>query len=358
MQDSLRYHREKLRRQGDSLAAFRQRADELQKRIDSMPDNPRLAVARAALRHDVRACADHIQRVEAGVDSKEFEQRVEPYVEAMRGMGAEAPRLQRLPGSVKRPHDLVDDMMVGLGAAGSVLQEFRVEFEGAQPEMDVDSVARCPDCSTEMKLVDRKAQVTCPQCGYSRPVLDATTASLQFNSDIEFNQFSYKRLNHFTEWLNNVQGKESMQVPDETVVQVMSTLHEWRARPEDVTVAMVREALKHNKQRRYYDHTTQIACRITGSPTPRFTREVEDTLKLMFVSIQKPFERFKGSRKNMLSYSYCFRKFIELLGIGQDIPMLHFNTLKGMDKLRKQDQIFRSICSSELDWEFIPSAGP
>ena len=76
----------------------------------------------------------------------------------------------------------------------------------------------------------------------------------------------------------------------------------------------------------------------------------------MFLAVQVPFEKehVRGTRKNFLSYSYTLMQFFALLGIDCTmVPDMPFTTLKGRDKLQKQNVIYHRICE-ELDWEYRP----
>ena len=290
---------------------------------------------------------------------KEFDARVIPYLNASlsaRNTPNETAEAC-VPGTKKRKRSgpLVENFVsVQSGNAGTILREYLVEFDNATDvEPDVDRASSCPKCDVDYLIVDRKSQCTCPRCGFSVSFMDATTANLAFHTDLEFNAFSYKRLNHYSDWLTNVQGKEPTQVDDATMQQIMNELYKRRITRDAVTVELVRDVVKEMRLRKSYDHVTQICARLRGEPPPRFRPHIEEILKLMFISIQEPFNKFRGTRKNMLSYSYMLQKFTQLLGM-TNIPMLHFSVLKGKDKLAKQDSIFEKVCEY-LDWEFIPS---
>ena len=53
-----------------------------------------------------------------------------------------------------------------------------------------------------------------------------------------------------------------------------------------------------------------------------------------------------------MSYSYVLFKFCEMLGYTQFLEC--FSLLKGVDKLKKQDEYFSAVCA-KLGWPFIPS---
>lgn len=220
------------------------------------------------------------------------------------------------------------------------------------PEIEIEE--GCPLCNIPLIVVDKKAQATCTRCGFSRQYLESTTANVQYNTEMEFSSFSYKRVNHFNDWMAVIQAREATEVSDEVMEKVMRDL--WARRvvtTDEITIPLVKDILKKLRLRSAYENTTQIVCRLTGKPPPRLHPHLEECCRIMFIQIQPSFEKHKHSRKNFLSYSYTLFKFLQLLGI-KDVPMLHFSLLKGRDKLEKQDQIFKKICA-DLDWEFIPS---
>jgi hypothetical protein len=308
-------------------------------------------------------CRAHITRLRQRLDEKKFDERLRPFLQAAERTLTEAtaskPSVLRLPGATKRRKlSSLNNYIASKDNSlhGSVLHEYMVEFEQAAPDINVDcSGSLCTKCNMEFVYMDRKSQATCPKCGQYRSFLDATTASLTYKSDVEFNMFSYKRTSHFVDWLANCQGKERFVISDDVVQAVMKELYNRRVKPEDVNIASVRDVVKSLKLRRVYEHVTQLCCRLTGTPPPILKPQVEEVLKLLFHTLLGPFEQHKGTRKNMLSYGYVLSKLVGLLGItSKNVPLLQFSLLKGVDKLRRQDAIWRCICET-LDWQFVPS---
>jgi hypothetical protein len=213
---------------------------------------------------------------------------------------------------------------------------------------------KCDDCDQMMQMIVSESMLCCPVCGKMTPYLDSTSSSTAYGEEVEFSSFSYKRSNHFQEWLNSFQAKETTDIPQEVYDKVMEELYRQRITDiQKITSKKVREVLKDLKYRKYYEHVTQISCRLTGRMPPRMTSQQEEQCRLMFMAIQGPFEKHcPKDRKNFLSYSYCLYKFCELMGYNEFLPC--FSLLKGRDKLFKQDTIFKKICE-ELNWEFVPS---
>lgn len=239
-------------------------------------------------------------------------------------------------------------------AEPSIVNEFENHKKRASKSVYVLPYYKCQSCDIHMhKLIDASVMV-CPRCGIVSKYLDSSSKGLGYNDDLEFVSVSYKRQNHFQEWLNAFQGREATPIPQEIIESIMTVLYESGVRKkEDITRDMIRQILKRKKLKRYKKHVTSIMSAITGKKPERLTPKEEEMFKIMFNSIQRPFDKHRPkNRKNFLSYSYVLFKFCELLG--KDSFLKFFSLLKGRDKLYKQDRIWQNICS-DLEWEFIPS---
>ena len=154
--------------------------------------------------------------------------------------------------------------------------------------------------------------------------------------------------------LNQIQGKETTDIPDEVFDKILIELKKQRIDDiHDVTRSKIKDILKKLKINKYYEHVPYIMNKITGIPNPHLSTELEDKLKSMFKEIQVPFLKYSPlNRKNFLSYSYVLHKFIQLLG--KEEYLCYFPLLKSRDKLHQQEQIWKQICN-ELGWKFIRS---
>lgn len=213
----------------------------------------------------------------------------------------------------------------------------------------------CAICITGTVKRDIKTSLLiCETCGNAEQYMDCSYTNVGFNDmDIEFQNFSYRRINHFCEWLNATQAKESNSVDERVLEMVMSELIRMgKLDADQISLKDIRQALKHLKLQKFYENTPSIHSLLTGIPPPRFTQYQEKLLKTMFHQIQKPFAAVcPPNRKNFLSYSFCLYKFSELL----DLKYSHlFKLLKGKDKLARQDEIWKGICQ-QLGWKFYPT---
>lgn len=211
----------------------------------------------------------------------------------------------------------------------------------------------CDSCNVPLVKDLDDIYLFCPQCGSTKPFIDTTTNALSFGDELEFNSFSYQRANHLVEWLNHLQSKQSCEVPEKTIKEVMGILFDMGFRKaKSIKFVDVRAAQKKLEGKKYYDCSMTIYCKITGSDPVVLDPELIEKIKLMFKRLQSPFmRRCPKGRKNFLSYSYVLYKLLQLLG--QDELLEFFSLLKGKNKLNLQEEIFEKICA-DLNWPFIP----
>jgi hypothetical protein len=199
-----------------------------------------------------------------------------------------------------------------------------------------DGLVFCKFCHTvEYIIVDHEKP------SYKDPPKDAT-------------YFAYKRINHFNEWLSQVQGKETTEIPDEVYDLILLELKKQKINNmATLTRKKIKEILKKLRINKFYEHCSHIIGRLNGIPSPHFPPELEERLRHMFCMIQVPFLKHSPAwRKNFLSYSFVLHKMCQLLD--RDEYLECFSLLKARDKLALQDSTWSKICA-DLGWAFYPS---
>jgi hypothetical protein len=230
-----------------------------------------------------------------------------------------------------------------------------VEDEAIESEISIDPYTQpCRGCGkVATKYLDEiLSDVICINCGLAEFV-QGDEIGFKEEQEIEKNiVYSYKRENHFNEWISQFQAKESTSVPEEVIGQLRTEFKKQKIKNlNEITHEKVKSLLKKLDKSKYYEHVPYIATILSGITPPMMPQELEDRLRLMFHTIQESFEKNKPkNRKNFLSYSFVLYKFCELLGEDQYLPC--FPLLKSKEKLYIQDVIWKSICK-DLDWEFI-----
>lgn len=252
--------------------------------------------------------------------------------------------------------------ITGVSQRSKVFTEYLHHVEGiysttARDERAQNAEHVCDVCETSLLFDQRQSAMVCTGCGITFQHMESSVRNLNYSEEMELNPhstFSYKRLNHLSEWLNTLQAKENTVVPDEVIDAVKSEFRKSRLTTRgDIKPTKVRAFLKKLGLSRWYEHTHSITNTLNGTPSPKLPSALEDKLKKMFLEIQAPFEKHRpANRSNFLSYAFCLHKFCELLG--EDEYLVFFPLLKSNTKLFAQDKIWRDICRT-LDWEFIAS---
>ena len=212
----------------------------------------------------------------------------------------------------------------------------------------------CPD-SNVVNFPDT-SDLVCDSCG--KIIATIISEELTYREEQETSEkiinYSYKRENHFNEWLSQFQAQEMTNIPNELIEQLRSELKKMKIKKlEDITHTKIRALLKKLRMNKYYEHVPYITNILNGIKPPNMPSELEEYLRIMFKDIQRPFDNnCPAARKNFLSYSYVLYKFCELLS--EDEYLQYFPLLKSKEKLYQQDVIWKKICH-DLKWEFIPT---
>jgi len=213
----------------------------------------------------------------------------------------------------------------------------------------------CPECNTEKTLQSSDGHLVCMKCGHSdRVIIDMEKVNFK-DPFYENKSTGYKRMNHFSELMNQFQAKESTDIQPEIFNSIIHEIKKQKiTNPNELTKKRMRQILKKLELNQYFEHIPFIINHLTGLPPPTITRETEEKLKSMFKEIQEPFKIYRSKdRRNFLNYNFIFHKFFQLLGMDEFLP--HFPLLKSHSKLQEQDHLWLQICK-HLRWEFISSS--
>jgi hypothetical protein len=164
--------------------------------------------------------------------------------------------------------------------------------------------------------------------------------------------YAYKRINHFREILAQFQAKETTQIPDEIIENIIQQIKKERITLSQLTNKRAKDILKKLGYNKYYEHIPFIKDKL-GIKPPIMSAELEITLCNLFMDIQASYAKYcPDYRINFLNYYYTLYKLCELLDQQQFLS--YFPMLKDREKRIEQDVIWKNICD-ELDWEFIPT---
>lgn len=216
------------------------------------------------------------------------------------------------------------------------------------------STILCSSCKKgEKVLCTTDGCFVCKKCGYEEKILIGNDKLNYKEPSQESGAYAYKRINHLTEILSQLQAKESTDIPPKIFDIVNKEIKKRKIDKNDLDIFFLRKILKKLGLRKYYEHAPHMLQIINGKEPPNFSRKDEQKMKQMFKDIQKPFEICcPKSRKNFLNYSYVLHKFCELLELDQYLE--YFPLLKNNVKLKQHDKIWKNICK-HMRWKYYKS---
>jgi len=225
------------------------------------------------------------------------------------------------------------------------------------PNKKTDPLYWCKDCNIERELNILDGMIICTRCGKTDEAI--VEDSKQTYSDgvapQENNYFSYKKITHFKECIDQCQGKERTEIPKEVFKKLLNKIKVERiADKNKLTPEKVRQYLRELKYNKYYEHIPYILNKLGGQSPPEIPPHIEEQLIKMFNDVTIAFKKCcpKG-RRNFLSYSYVLHKFIQIIG-NYDHLLKHFKLPKSINRRQEIDEIWEKICNI-LDWPFYSS---
>ena len=229
-----------------------------------------------------------------------------------------------------------------------LFDKFCQRIEGTKVTKDdgTNRIKYCDKCNVEKTLVVEDSSYICPDCGDMEFVI--------IDEDRQIKEYSpYKRINHFKEWLNQLQAKEITEITQDIFENIVSELNKYRNN-DLATIGRdkMQDILKKLGYNKLYEHIPFILNKLIGVNPPKIDRETEEKFIEMFTQIQEPWEIYKPKgRKNFLSYPYILYKFSEL---SERDDLLNFFPMLQAPKLMEQDLIWQKFCK-HLKWEYYPT---
>lgn len=213
----------------------------------------------------------------------------------------------------------------------------------------------CEYCNEQMVLSRSGDIYVCVFCGNVCKSLVDCALSGNIMQQNYIKSSIYHRKNHLKEWLNQIQAKETVDVPTHVIDTVLVELKNMGVTDlSALEIGVIRKILKKKRLSKFYEHSAYILYTINGIRPKTMPPHVEKKILAYFKQIEEPFSRLKkGTRKNILRYSYIIHKLCELLDIDDFVPK-QYTLLKSRSKLIEQDAIWKLICN-DLNWQFIPS---
>lgn len=157
---------------------------------------------------------------------------------------------------------------------------------------------------------------------------------------------SYKRIDKFKEYLQEIQGNDDLYVDKKFVDIIRSELN-----GQEITAQRVKNVMRKYKVQKYYDYIPTFLKHL-NQKVIYFTPDEEKTLCLLFECISNKYNAlFPGI--SFLNFNYITYKLVEYI----KHPDLNTLSIKFKDpnKLKDMDSKWKMLCE-DLEWLFISSS--
>jgi len=223
----------------------------------------------------------------------------------------------------------------------------------------------CPECEVNYIHHKKKGELVCPSCGAVSPIrsggmgddIGHCSYDRRKNISMKRRANTYKRLNHFREYIRQRQGKSHPKIPEDIFSIIRKEIKKYYNKTP--SCGDIHYYLKKFKLADYYEDVPLITKKFnSGCDILNLSSMEEEKLCLLFVQTEAPYEKHKKSirstRKNFMSYPYVCYKLCEMIGMEQH--MKYFPLLKTDSLISEQDRWWEQVCY-ELGWEYINTVG-
>ena len=215
---------------------------------------------------------------------------------------------------------------------------------------------KCEECGVgEMISQEEEGTLNCNNIRCGKFVVHIVDHSKPNNKEPpnEVTYTAYIRLNHFKEILSQFQAKETTQIKPEIYEMINNRIVKERITDMSMlTYDKMRDILRNLGLNKYFEHIQYINS-LFGIKPPIMSKELYDTLCILFIEIQKPWAvHCPPDRSNFFNYTYTLYQLCVLLDQTQYLPYIPM--MKDREKQLEQDMTWRKVCN-DLDWEFFPT---
>jgi len=265
--------------------------------------------------------------------------------------------LQQLPQatSLESRRELHEEFLVAFNMEDVIPEEIQTRRKRERQALNQKYIAResrtCIGCGrTDVDMIHRNdTGLVCPHCGSSKgdSIVDGIDG-LPYDEKIRVGSppYTYKPEQHFTDLLNQVQGKTRRPIPAELLMQLRLECRKRGIPQNTITPQMMRKILREIRRTEYYDEICAIAHTLNREyKLVQITDEDQALLRALFREVYSHFHEAKArvnpSRKNFMSYPHLARVLCDLMNFTSYTK--EFTSLKNREKQRNHDRLLQEI---------------
>lgn len=217
----------------------------------------------------------------------------------------------------------------------------------------------CKNCGIRGRIIDDRvtASLICSYCGVSEMYsIPEGLAGLTYEEKMRVGSppYTYKPEQHFTDLLNQVQGKTRRPIPTTLIMQLQLECRKRGIETSAITPQMIRLVLRDIRKTAYYDEICAIAHHLNPAYQLVLIKEEDQALlKALFREVYGRFPEAKAHinplRKNFMSYPHLAHVLCDFMGFSSYTK--EFTWLKNRDKRKAHDEMLKWIFRA-IGWQF------
>ena len=215
-------------------------------------------------------------------------------------------------------------------------------------------------CGGKMIMFQEISEYKCMSCSRLKYMIGSLLDVSQSNNNaiIKTKYGCYDPTKHCKFWINRIQAKELIDIPQECIKKITDCLQRDNIKNiKNLKCVQIRNYLKETKLTEYNDHVPFIRRLISNILPPQLTYDETQELYNYFDQVNNIYDSIKDSNKtNTIYYPYIIYKILENI-LPQNIRkflILECIHLQSRDTLIFNDRIWEKICKC-IDITYIPT---
>ena len=216
----------------------------------------------------------------------------------------------------------------------------------------------CDNCKNDLQIPNDSNEVICDKCGLFIKLYNVYHNNL--NNSINFNKInSYIPTKHCREWINRIQAKEKIRIPNTVINKIKKYLKENNINYRRyISYYDMRTILSILNLSKYNENIPLIKKIITGKKPCQLTQIEEEKICYYFRKVSNIYLKIKPSSKTNVPYHpYLILKIIEQI-MNSSIrkrQILSNIYLQSRETIIDKDKLWKKICNYINEFKYIPT---
>lgn len=166
--------------------------------------------------------------------------------------------------------------------------------------------------------------------------------NLNNNNHDDLKSYSFRRFNHFVEWLQEFKNSVNIEIDEESLKIINAEIKKSGKNKKSISRGDLQKILRKLKIYEYYGKARIIKLSNMETNKKKITKNIEEKILRMFGQVYPLFNYYtENTGRNFFPYHYVLYKFFELLELNDFLIYLPMMPNK---KYYKCDLIWEKIC--------------